>query len=37
MENFYFAYVHSEDGVEYICKTCDSYLIKGKNSSPGCF
>ena len=30
IENFYFAHVHSNDDVEYICKTCHTYLIKGR-------
>ena len=31
IENFYFAHVNSDDDVvEYICKTCDTYLIKGR-------
>ena len=28
--DFYFAHIHPGDEVEYICITCDSYLIKGK-------
>ena len=37
IENFYFAHVNNDDGTEFICRTCDSSLKKGKKKTTGCF